>query len=905
MERARIRVGSRRQIARGGKRLSALLAQNGKTFKRSVLTPEMVMEEERMAARMIQRMVRARLARNYFRRVLAEVYTKIYDKKTKQVRYIDNRTGIATETKPLLLLLMQCEGSEQIEALSPDDAAVRVQHCVRTWRARLLLRDMIRDMYQKHMDPKSKEYYYLNTQTRQVFYTKPVFLGDDDIELERFKYRHAACRLSTKANLIGNGVLVLFNRVLCILTDNFSLPDEETARFSRVQFNHRQGSIPFMIRLRSDLFFMTSTHTSYQLDADSALDFSLCAIDADEFKTAAGDSLRHDEVEMVGHPHGKMAVVNRGHIDKFIPNMVKPKRMQYRIPMESGASGSPVFNFGGRLIGIHHNTSLREPALDFTYLKPIIEFSNAQIKPPVPLLQSACLTHDTVNVYWQVPPLYKPWKGLQLEFILEMCNRTLRGTKGYYDHFDPIYTGPKTTFTVEHLKPATKYAFRCRSAHYMDKSGWCTVMQLTTLPAATAAWELKYCTTVADAIAFMDKSNDAQVHRQSVLWLKERTGKLRQSTPEEWSAMEPQVIACHAANTLRQSIDKFHHLDDHVLDCLDVMGQCCQFRTEFRDRMVDMPTFEWIARIFPHFSSVPTVLEKTLGLVGYLVKDNESGKQIFMAIQGIPTVLELMEANLTSEGLVREACYLLAALCQNFRPAQQHMGVNMGIKVMSKVLVAFPYHPQVLYWACLTLGNVACDYEPNQARGQKYHIVDCLVQSKITFILKLNSLEEAIEKETQLIARLAATAIGEEVRNEMDLHDHRRQSLLDMYNFMKSENVLGVANYALEYMMNDSQKEVQARTKQMATRIVTIRLGAAMEHWHRQSQKVLQGRIIRRFVNGMTEQTLYSAFRTWELTTRELRVEQSTLAYRAKQGLILDLSKKKRQERYRMLVDSK
>ncbi|RHY27488.1 hypothetical protein DYB32_006740 [Aphanomyces invadans] len=201
------------------------------------------------------------------------------------------------------------------------------------------------------------------------------------------------------------------------------------------------------------------------------------------------------------------------------------------------------------------------------------------------------------------------------------------------------------------------------------------------------------------------------------------------------------------------------------------------------------------------------------------------------------------------------------------------MGVNMGIKVMSKVLVAFPYHPQVLYWACLTLGNVACDYEPNQARGQKYHIVDCLVQSKITFILKLNSLEEAIEKETQLIARLAATAIGEEVRNEMDLHDHRRQSMF--------------------------------AAPSAATRIVTIRLGAAMEHWHRQSQKVLQGRIIRRFVNGMTEQTLYSAFRTWELTTRELRVEQSTLAYRAKQGLILDLSKKKRQERYRMLVDSK
>ncbi|RHY39622.1 hypothetical protein DYB34_004849 [Aphanomyces astaci] len=220
------------------------------------------------------------------------------------------------------------------------------------------------------------------------------------------------------------------------------------------------------------------------------------------------------------------------------------------------------------------------------------------------------------------------------------------------------------------------------------------------------------------------------------------------------------------------------------------------------------------------------------------------------------------------------------------------MGVNLGIKVMSKVLTTFPYHPQVLYWACLTLGNVACDYEPNQARGQKYHIVECLVQSKITFILKLNALEDAIDKETKLMETMAATAIGEEVRNEMDLHEHRRRSLMDIYNFMQSENVLGVANYALEYMMNATQKDVQARTKQMVCP-------------SKFKNNVLQGHILRRFINGVMEQTLYAAFRTWEMSMRELRVEQSTLAYRTKQGLILDLRKSRRQDRYRLLVNSK
>ncbi|CAK4721192.1 unnamed protein product [Aphanomyces euteiches] len=321
----------------------------------------MVMEEEQMASKMIQRMVRARLARNQFRRILTEVYSKVYgtitwmfspfiakqfswlvDKKTKQVRYVDNRTGIASETKPILLLLLQCEGQERSDPLLPEDAAIRIQHCVRTRQARLHLKELVRDLYQKHLDPETKEYYYLNTQTKQISHTKPVFLGDEDIPVERFIYRSAACRLSTKANMIGNGVLIQFHNVLCILTDHVTLPDQETAHFSRVQFNHRQGSIAFLVRLRSDLFFITSTFASYQCDADPSLDFSICAIDADEFRKAAGDSVepiqiaftdrrmacaqdvrRHEEIEIVGHPHGKLAQVHRGFVAKCIPNMVK------------------------------------------------------------------------------------------------------------------------------------------------------------------------------------------------------------------------------------------------------------------------------------------------------------------------------------------------------------------------------------------------------------------------------------------------------------------------------------------------------------------------------------------------------------------------------------------------------
>ena len=90
-----------------------------------------------------------------------------------------------------------------------------------------------------------------------------------------------------------------------------------------------------------------------------------------------------------------------------------------------------------------------------------------------------------------------------------------------------------------------------------------------------------------------------------------------------------------------------------------------------------MDTFEWhVHHLFPHYSSVPRVIEKAMGFLGYLVKDNglfdnfshsnikllvEAGKDIFLAVQGIPTVLEQIEQYLTVG--VREVCYVLAAAC--------------------------------------------------------------------------------------------------------------------------------------------------------------------------------------------------------------------------------------------------
>ncbi|EQC27663.1 hypothetical protein SDRG_14571 [Saprolegnia diclina VS20] len=934
MEVSNVRMGLRRKASRGGKRFSLAGApsKKGASTRRTILTPAMRLEEETMAATMLQRMVRARLARNAFRRVLCDVYRKVYDQTNKQVRYVDARTGLSTTTKPLLLRLLQCDGQEIIEPVLPHDAALRIQRQFKTWRTRLLLKDMIRDLYQKHMDPETKNYYYINTQTHEVFPTKPVFLGDDDIEIERFKYRNATCRLSTRSNLIGNGVAVLYNSVVCVLTDCFTLPDEDTARYSRVQFNYKPGGIPFMVRLRSDVFFMTSQFESIHQAAMPELDFTLCALDQDEFRSTSGESveairlvftdrrlccaqdvLRHEELEIVGHPHGKQTCSNRNHVDQFLPNMVNPKRLRYRGPMESGASGSAVFNFGGRLVGIHHQHSLKVAPHECTLVKPIVAFTQ---QPPVPLLLTSCLGHDSVNLYWHLPPTYKPLNGLPIQFTLEVCSRKEKRSRGYYDRFSAVYTGTKLTFTMYGLAPATLYAARCRSFHIMEKGAWCPPMQFITLEAPTNAWQVSQCTSIRAALRFLRDSTDVLVHRKAIQWLcnacdhtfddkDDDTESSNNNAATLWHDVESDWIDGCAFDVLQSSVDRFRHAMDHVLDCLLVLGHVCSFRTAFRDRLVDIPHLQWLLDLFLEFRSEARLMEAGLAFLGYCIKDFETGKQVFMAIHAMPRVLDLIETHPADDGVAREASYVLAALCQNFPPGQQLMGMHQGIRVLAKVLAAFPYHPKVLYWACLALGNVACDFPANQARGQKYHIVDCLVQSKIKFIMKRDALSDAMAKEVEILDGLHATAMGEEARNVIERHETRLEGLRAMYNYMESENVIGVANFALDYMMNDEQKAIQERTRHLARKMGAVYLQSALQHWKQQTDKVRDGAVLRAFLARLQERELFAAMRQWECANRQLRVEQQTFAATLKQtGLALNLGKKKA-ERYRLMVLSK
>ena len=152
---------------------------------------------KRQAATMVQNAWR-KVARREIQRMIREQWQKFKDKKSGKFYYMNVRTGRVTWTKPKIL------GDKDIEKIShgkrkgahkpkrkprftaaeltTDEAARVLQGCYRNRQARKLLRRMVREQYKKVKDPATGKFYYYNTRTKVSHWTKPKFLGDDDLD---------------------------------------------------------------------------------------------------------------------------------------------------------------------------------------------------------------------------------------------------------------------------------------------------------------------------------------------------------------------------------------------------------------------------------------------------------------------------------------------------------------------------------------------------------------------------------------------------------------------------------------------------------------------------------------------------------------------------------------------------
>lgn len=375
---------------------------------RTQLFAEWRAHEEECAARAIQRQARAFLSRVFMAKLLTEIYEKQYDPVEKRYFYVNTLTNESTWEKPRVLAMFLA-GDRDVAAkklaLTPTEAATRIQRCARAFLALRSMKLLVRETYMKLFNKDTTSFYYLNTTTGAVSERKPAFLRDDeDLEIEQFHFRKAVAKITTATNLYGAGVIGRFCGILCVLADGKTLPTEEAARSAHLVCNYAAARIPFQVVLASEQFFAPIS-LSARPDAAAKVktsstagtpDFALCALDEAQFQVIAGKNIvpltfelndrkmgcadaaeggvhTNDPIEVVGYPHGKLQVVHERKLAKMLPNSITPTRFQYDSPTESGAAGSAVFTRGGKLLGMQAFLPLKEVPGECWHVKPILD----------------------------------------------------------------------------------------------------------------------------------------------------------------------------------------------------------------------------------------------------------------------------------------------------------------------------------------------------------------------------------------------------------------------------------------------------------------------------------------------------------------------------------------------------
>ena len=161
---------------------------------------------EDQAASMIQGMYRSHKARHMMRKLLATAVEKIWDEENKLFYYVNKKTGEVTWDKPKILGTDDLDPTPRsrfkaenagvkvpprhahtprvlAKDLTIEQAAVMVQCAYRAKKAREVMIKKFCEVYQKAYDGEAKMFYYFNSVTGDVTWTKPYLLGSIDLEL--------------------------------------------------------------------------------------------------------------------------------------------------------------------------------------------------------------------------------------------------------------------------------------------------------------------------------------------------------------------------------------------------------------------------------------------------------------------------------------------------------------------------------------------------------------------------------------------------------------------------------------------------------------------------------------------------------------------------------------------------
>ncbi|KAG6622966.1 uncharacterized protein IUM83_12318 [Phytophthora cinnamomi] len=297
-----------------------------------------------------------------------------------------------------------------------------------------------------------------------------------------------------------------------------------------------------------------------------------------------------------------------------------------------------------------------------------------------------------------------------------------------------------------------------------------------------------------------------------------------------------------------------------------------------------------------------------LEVLGTVLSENGAAKLVFESCSGVKLVLSYLEHDVYRHeaAVIGECCYVLAVFSYENASVKWEIAEANGLALLQRVLLDHRQQSRLLYWALITIGNVAYGLDESTTRPQleseitSLGLIDSVCEARVHFLSRLHELELSLVAALARLDRLHAIHVGEETRNELDACTHLVETLKTVIADWQSNDVAEAADYALRYLLTEEQRRVQLASKRLMRKFLLRTLSMAIEKWCEVTLYERHRATFVTFINTVRTRQLRPAFRRWEQTTRELRKHKSILQTIGS-GLAIDLTKKKR-GRYRMLV---
>lgn len=311
---------------------------------------------------------------------------------------------------------------------------------------------------------------------------------------------------------------------------------------------------------------------------------------------------------------------------------------------------------------------------------------------------TCCLTSRSIDVYWQTKRWHNVLPGLEFTFELEICHHWTHDSIRH-DRFQCVYEGMERSFHIGALQSDAMYTVRCRSVNRMRKSKWSPGLCFLTLPTPSMAWRVAYCSSVLDAVKHMrTHRQDPKSYVKGLQWILTRLDREKQQREQQdveqdgleeapspssvmasSSSIELELRECGGLDMFLDALDWYGDQHDVLLLNLRLLSQLVLLKAHTQRFLTTLNRIRLLCDLL-RTATAPTQTEDQeddeagetevanlqvplayVALLGYVLDQNDSAKQLFAVCDGVPLVLSLLDRDAYRHQAIiaAECCYLL------------------------------------------------------------------------------------------------------------------------------------------------------------------------------------------------------------------------------------------------------